>query len=180
VFAPPPATAPPPSPTAPDADAAFAPPRPEPWAEPGRPDVESEAPPTDLEFAPGAPAPAPVEAAGEEGQRELSISELLDEELPIPAAAMAEQPQPEPEREWLDDLLDEDFPIPEPALADPSGLAPAEPPEEAVPQPEPQAVDDDFLPPPPPRLLRNLFEPDPDDPLVQAMQAAEAERDNER
>ena len=105
------------------------------------------------------------------------MSELLDEELPIPAAAVVEEPEPARERVWLDDLLDEDFPIPEPALADPSGLAPAEPDEAA--EPEPQPPEDDFLPPPPPRLLRNLFEPDPDDPLVQAMQAAEAEREEE-
>jgi hypothetical protein len=110
------------------------------------------------------------------------MSELLDEELPIPSSAVVEEP--EREREWLDDLLDEDFPIPEPAAPEPSGLAPAEPEPEpaAAASREPQAQpvdDDDFLPPPPPRLLRNLFEPDPDDPLVQAMQAAEAEHDDE-
>jgi hypothetical protein len=39
--------------------------------------------------------------------------------------------------------------------------------------------EEDFLPPPPARLLVNLFEPDLDDPLVQATRALEAERADE-
>ena len=111
------------------------------------------------------------------------MSELLDEELAIPALAVVEER--EPEREWLDGVLDENFPIPEPAPPDPSGVAPDEPEPQPAPAPaqaeaEAQPIkDDDFLPPPPPRLLRNLFEPDPDDPLVRAMQAAEAKREDE-
>jgi hypothetical protein len=75
---------------------------------------------------------------------------------------------------WLSDLLDENRPIP-----DPSGLAPQPPPEPEPMAPAAPVDEDDFLPPPPPRLLRNLFEPDPDDPMVQAMRAAEAEREGD-
>ena len=60
-------------------------------------------------------------ASGDGPPRELSMSELLDEDLPIPEAA-AMPDEPEPERVWLSDLLDENLPIP-----DPSGLAPPPP-----------------------------------------------------
>jgi hypothetical protein len=63
---------------------------------------------------------------------DLSIDELLSEDLPIPEGAAAEQAFS------YRDLLDEDLSIP---------------------------------PSPPSEVYRDLFAPDPDDPLVQATQA---------
>lgn len=97
----------------------------------------------------------------------MSVRELLAEDLPIPERAG----EPEPGQEWLNDILDEEFPIPEV----PEVVA-----ARAQPEPEPPADEEDFLPPPPPRLLANLFEPDPDDPLVQATRPRKKDRDDRR
>ncbi|MEW6154052.1 MAG: hypothetical protein AB1673_08710 [Actinomycetota bacterium] len=85
-----------------------------------------------------------------------AFDDLLDEDLVIPREALAAAAD---ESVWLKELIDEEFstpPPPEPAVT--------------------RAPSDDFLPPPPKRLLSKLFEPDPDDPMVQSLRAAEAER----
>jgi len=93
----------------------------------------------------------------------LSIDELLSEDLPIPEPSGAPT-ENEKARIWLRDLLDEELAIPDPAAVTADTTD--------VPEPE-----QDYVPPPPSRLLTNLFEPDPDDPLVQSLRAREAEED---
>ena len=122
---------------------------------------EPPAPPLPTTPAPAPPEPAPAVTQ----ERPLSLSELLAEDFPIPEPAPL--PPPAPAADPLRDLLDEELPIP--AVVEREAAAAPEQAEPAVVGTE----EDDALPPPPRRLLVNLFEPDPDDPLVQAQRAAE-------
>ncbi len=97
------------------------------------------------------------------------MSDLLSEDLPIPEPASAAE-EPDRSQVWLSDILDEEFPIPEV----PEVVAAS-----VQPEPEPPEAEEDFLPPPPPRLLENLFEPDPDDPLVQSTHSRRRRRDKD-
>ncbi|MFP5319685.1 MAG: SBBP repeat-containing protein [Acidimicrobiia bacterium] len=175
---PPPVTVPaapaPPPPAAPPPVAAPAAPAPPPPAPVSPPPPAAPAPAP----APSGAAPAPHPGAGARSPfappapeepaepQSLPLSQLLSEDLPIPEPAGAED-TPDAGRRWLTDILDEEFPIPEV----PEVVA-----AQVQPEPEPPEAEEDFLPPPPPRLLVNLFEPDPDDPLVQATRALEKDR----
>ncbi|MGH9224127.1 MAG: hypothetical protein ACRD2W_10190, partial [Acidimicrobiales bacterium] len=112
-----------------------------------------------------APEPAPTEHTEAAEPAELSLNELLAEDLPIPEAVTPPTTEKETTRIWLRDLLDEELSIPDPAAV--AGGT-----QETVPEPE-----QDYVPPPPSRLLTNLFEPDPDDPLVQSLRAREEQDD---
>ncbi|HEX2042770.1 MAG TPA: SBBP repeat-containing protein [Acidimicrobiales bacterium] len=149
----PPDPAPPPvaaSPAAPPAPAPVPPPAPPPPTAPGSPP-----PPTPLTAAPPPPRPAEL-GAEEEGPgrspaippldpeaaaalvEELSMSELLDEDLPIPERPGA------PEEMSVNELLDEDLSIPER-----SSTAPAPPPQPAPPSAPPPPPPPPPAPPPP-------------------------------
>jgi hypothetical protein len=127
------------------------------------PYVEAMSEPTPPIIPPAAPPPIP---------HELPISQLLDEDLPIPEPEPGVVEEPEADRLWIEGILEEDFvPAPEPGLAEPppdSGLAEPPPADGSSGETDEEPLPDDLLPPPPPRLLENLFEPDPDDPLVRA------------
>jgi hypothetical protein len=134
--------------------------------------------------------PAPPRPPVAPGSRDLSLSELLDEDLPIPEplrSGQADRPVAEGRRSggsspWIDQVLDEDLPGatgPQPVAPPPtpSGLVGGSP-GSAAGAPDDEAGED-YLPPPPPRLLTNLFEPDPDDPLVQSTQSRKGKRRKE-
>jgi hypothetical protein len=131
------------------------------------------------------PIPEPAVAAPEPERRRARewLDELLDEDPDVASEARARpEPGPEPEPQALTAV--ETLPSPEPEpQAEQEEPAPGDAQTvDAIvaaalqpPAPEPE---EDFLPPPPPRLLHNLFEPDPDDPLVQALQAIQDAADD--